>query len=423
MGLFDSIGSFISRTVSTVVDVGASIISKARDVAGKALTWMAEKAEGFVGTVKEVWERAKPFIENVIRPGLQLAAKWTATNLPTFPWVSTALTAFDKALGALVAWDQSDLAKKVETAIQWAISKAKTLRDIWMGPEEMAEAEQHESSLREARSKVRGEAAQGIDLALLISQYAQLATGIKDVLENNAISDFQHYLRLRAAQKLLNDTEQRLIEAQDINAIDRDDLFLTEMAAELLKAQPQISDAQTQQLDQIILQRFGKKLIPFVFEELIISWGINLGALEKEWKKLNDNLAKKKVELRRLETSQRLAELPAEEVEQLNKLKTEVPKLTAKMEQKRKLAHEMRNYVFAAEGFLQMLEKEPEEFVGKEYMLEDSETVGMLIIDCAQHGKRWEALSEDEQALIIDFANIFEEDSRARTAQVVEITA
>lgn len=423
MGFFSSMGNFFSSAISTVVDVGASIIVKARDVAGKALTWMAEKAEGFVGTVKEVWERAKPFIENVIRPGLQLAAKWAATNLPTFPWVSTALTAFDKALGVLVAWDQSDLAKKVEAAIKWAITKAKNLREAWMDPAEAAEAEQHETVLREARSKVRGEAAQGIDLALLISQYAQLATGIRDVLENNTISDFQHYLRLRAAQKLLNDTEQRLIEAQDINAIDRDDLFLTEMAAELLKAQPQISDAQTQHLDEIILQRFGKKLIPFVFEELIISWGINLGALEKEWKKLNDNLAKKKVETRRLETSQRLGELSTEEIAQLNKLKTELPKLAAKMEQKRKQTSEMRNYVFAAEGFLQMLEKEPEEFVGKEYMLEDSATVGMLIIDCAQHGKRWEALSADEQALIIDFANIFEEDSRARTAQVIEVTA
>ncbi|TRO25846.1 hypothetical protein EQ826_12550 [Ectopseudomonas mendocina] len=423
MGFWSSVWSGVTSAVSTAVDVGARVISKAREVAGQALTWMAEKAEGFVGTVKEVWERAKPFIENVIRPGLKLAAKWAATNLPTFPWVSTALTAFDKALGALLVWDQSDLAKKVEAAIKWAISKAKNLREAWMGPAEAAEAEEHESALREARSKVRGEAAQGIDLALLISQYAQLATGIKDVLENNAISDFQHYLRLRAAQKLLSDTEQRLIEAQDISAIDKDDLFLTEMAAELLKAQPQISDIQTQQLDEIILQRFGKKLIPFVFEELIISWGINLGALEKEWKKLNDNLAKKKVEMRRLETSQRLAELSTEEVAQLNKLKAELPKLTAKMDQKRKQTSEMRNYVFAAEGFLQMLEKEPEEFVGKEYMLEDSATVGMLIIDCAQHGKRWESLSADEQALIIDFANIFEEDSRARTAQVVEVTA
>lgn len=413
---------WLSSAWENVKSAVSSAWETTKEIAGKALDFMAEKAETFIGAVKEVWEKAKPIIENVVRPGVRFAAKWAATNLPTFPWVSTALTAFDKALGVLVAWDQSDMAKKVEAAINWVIGKAKKLREVVMTPEEATEAKEHESALREARSKVRGEAAQGIDLALLITQYAQLATSIKNVLENNAISDFQHYLRLRAAQKLLADTERSLLEAQDISAIDEDDMFLTEVAAELLQAQPQINDAQTQQLDEIILRRFGKKLIPFVFEELIIAWGVNLDALEKEWQKLNANQAKKKVEMRRLETSQRLAELSPEESAQLAKLQTELPKLAAKAEQKRKKTGEMRNYVFAAEGFLQMLEKEPEEFAGKEYMLEDSATVGMLIIDCAQHGKPWEKLTQDEQSLIIDFANIFEEASRTRTAQMVEVT-
>lgn len=412
---------WFSDAWSRVKSVASSAWEHTKEIAGKALDFMADKAESFVGTIKEVWEKAKPIIENVIRPGVQFAAKWASVNLPTFPWVSGALTAFDKVLGALVAWDQADMAKKVDAAIKWAISKARDLRNVWLNVGEMAEAEQHEEVLREARGKVRGEAAQGIDLALLITNYTQLASRIKDVLENNNVSDFQHYLRLRAAQKLLNNTEQRLTEAQDINAIDGDDLFLTEIAAELLKAQPQISDLQAQRLDEIILQRFGKKLIPFVFEELIIAWGVNLDALEKEWKKLNDNLSKKKVEMRRLETSQRLAELSTEENAQLVKLKAELPKVNAKMEQKRKKAREMRNYVFAAEGFLQMLEKDPEEYVGKEYLLEDSAIVGMLIIECAQHGKLWEELSGDEQSLIIDFANIFEEASRARAAQLVEV--
>lgn len=412
---------WFSDAWASAKSAASSVWERTKEIAGKALDFMADKAESFVGTIKEVWEKAKPIIENVIRPGVQFAAKWASVNLPTFPWVSSALTVFDKVLGALVAWDQTDMAKKVDVAIKWAISKARDLRNVWLNEEEMAEAEQHEEVLREARGKVRGEAAQGIDLALLITNYTQLASRIKDVLENNNVSDFQHYLRLRAAQKLLNDTEQRLTEAQDISAIDEDDLFLTEIAAELLKAQPQISDLQAQRLDEIILQRFGKKLIPFVFEELIIAWGVNLDSLEKEWKKLNDNLSKKKVEMRRLETSQRLAELSTEESAQLVKLKAELPKLSAKMEQKRKKTGEMRNYVFAAEGFLQMLEKDPEEYVGKEYLLEDSATVGMLIIECAQHGKRWEELSGDEQSLIIDFANIFEEASRARAAQLVEV--
>lgn len=423
MGFFSELWDGVKSAASAVVDAGKAVVRKAKEVAGKALDWMADKAEKFVGTVKEIWQKTKPFIEKVIRPGVQFAAKWAAVNLPTFPWVSGALTAFDKALGALVIWDQTGMAKKVDAAIKWAISKARDLRNIWLDAAELIEAEQHEDILREARGQTRGEAAQGIDIALLITSYAQLASRIKDVLENNNITDFEHYLRLRAAQKLLGNTEQCLTEAQDISAIDHDDLFLTEIASELLKAQPQISNVETQRLDEIILRRFGKKLIPFVLEELVIAWGVNLNSLDTEWKKLSENLSKKKVEMRRLETSQRLAELSAEENAQLVNLKIELPKLNAEMEQKRKRTHEMRNYVFAAEGFLQMLEKEPEEFIGKEYMLEDSATVGMLIIDCAQHGKTWEQLSEEEQSLVIDFANIFEEASRARAAQLVEVTA
>lgn len=118
MGFFSSLLDGVKSAASAIVDAGKAIVSKAKEVAGKALNWMAEKAESFVGTVKEVWEKAKPIIETVIRPGVQFAAKWAAVNLPTFPWVSGALTAFDKALGVLLAWDQTDMAKKVDAAIK-----------------------------------------------------------------------------------------------------------------------------------------------------------------------------------------------------------------------------------------------------------------------------------------------------------------
>lgn len=70
-----------------------------------------------------------------------------------------------------------------------------------------------------------------------------------------------------------------------------------------------------------------------------------------------------------------------------------------------------------------MLEKEPEEFADQEYLMEDSSTVGMIIIECAQFGKRWEELNTEQQSLIIDFANIFEKASRARASNLVEVAA
>jgi len=423
MEFFSWVSSKVSSAVDSVSSFASSAWDKAKEVAGSTLDWMADKAEGFVGKVKEVWTKVKPFIEKVVRPGLKIAAEWSAKNLPTFPWVSSALTSFDKALEVLLAWDQSEMAKKVDAAIKWAIQKARDLRNTWLSEAEMAEAEEHEENLRKARDDVRGDAAKALDLARLITSYAQLATRIKDVLENNAIADFQHYLRLRAAQKLLEDTEQRLVEAMDIHSITADDLFLTEVAAELLKPRPQLSGEQTERLDSIVLQRFGKKLIPFVFEELIMAWGVNLKAQEEEWKQLSDGVSEQKMQLRRLEVGQRLAELTVEEAAQLAALQAELPKLAAQMEYKRKRTNEMRNYVFAGEGFLQMLEKTEEDFAGEEYLIEDSATAGMLIIDCAQGEKTWEDLSEEQRCLIVDFANIFEEASRARAERLVEVAA
>lgn len=423
MGFFSGFCNFVSSAVSTVSRAVSSTFNAVKETASKAVSWMAEKAESFIGGVKNIWDKVKPIISTVISPALKIAAKWAGVALPSFPWISTAIAAFDKALEALVAWDKTGLAKKVSDAINWAIEKAKQLNSIKLNKEELKEAETHNEALSEARGQLRGEAARALDLATLITTYAQLITRISDVLENNNITDFEHYLRLRAAQKLLNDTESRLKNASNIEDINEDDIFLVEIGSELLKANPNVSDTQAANLDRIILERFNKKLIPFVFEEMIMAWGYNLETMEKEWKSINDSLAKEQVALRRLEVSSKLSQLTNEEAKTLAELQQKLPPQKAKMEQLRKRTNEMRNYVFAAEGFLQVLEKTPEQFTGKEYLLDDSNTAGMIIIDCAQHGKKWEQLTEDEQSLIIDFANIFEEASRARAAKLVEIAA
>lgn len=423
MGLWSGFSNFCSSVASAVTSTASRVWNGIKETAAKTVSWMAEKAETFVGNVKSVWEKVKPFISNVIRPIVQNAAKLAEKMLPQFPWVGGALKALDKALGLLVEWDKSDLAKRIGKAIEWSINKAKQLKDLFLTPEEMDEASEHEQALREARNQMRGEAASAVDLASLITLYAQLSTRIKDVLDNIQINDFEHYLRLRASQKLLKDAEQHLTRAQDIDTITDDDLFLIETGNELLKPNPQLSDDATQRLDRVVMARFGKKLIPFVFEEMIMAWGYNLQDMENEWKSLNDGLSKEQVLLRRLQIGQRLGDLQEDEVPMLNELEARLPVQQAEMEAKRKRTNEMRNYVFAAEGFLQMLEKEPEEFADQEYLMEDSSTVGMIIIECAQFGKRWEELNTEQQSLIIDFANIFEKASRARASKLVEVAA
>lgn len=111
MGWFSSACSFVSSAVSSVastVSRGVSAVySAAKDVAGRAVGWMAEKAEGFVDGVKKAWETVKPYVQH-IRATLKAAAAATAG----IPWLSGALLALDKGLGALTAFENSPIAKK-----------------------------------------------------------------------------------------------------------------------------------------------------------------------------------------------------------------------------------------------------------------------------------------------------------------------
>lgn len=411
---------FFSNFISSAVNVVKSTFNAVKETATKAISWMADKAEVFVGSVKNIWDKVKPFISNVIRPLIQSAIQVTSFR---FPWITAALTALDKALGVLVEWDKSDLAKRIARAIDWTIQKAKHLKDAYLSDDELQKAQEYEATLREAKSEVRGEARKAVDVATLINNYFQLSTRIKDTLDNVQINDFEHYLRLRASQKLLKNAEDKLVNTQDIDQIGIDDIFIIETANELLKQKPDLSDEAMMRLDQIIMIRFGKKLIPFVFEEMMMAWSFNLKELEREWKALNTEFSKEQVVQRRLNVALRLGDLTEDENSILQDLNRRLPLLEADMTLKRKRTNEMRHYVYAAEGFLQMLEKKPEDFAEQEYLMEDSNAVGKIIIDCAQFGKKWEELTPDEQTLIIDFSNIFKNDSEFREKQLIEVAA
>lgn len=417
-----SVGSTISRTVSSV---GASVVSgikkgweAAKEVASNTVAWMADKAESFVGEVKEVWKKVRPFIEKHVRPYLKLAA----AAVP-WPWLKVAILTFEKVLDYIERFEDSSLAKKLDTAVKWAIKAARKLKETYLSPKEMEEAEQRKRDLKKAASVVPESDRHAIDLAALINDYAIVQTAIADIMESNTIKDFEHYLRLRASQKLLKGTERVLSTATSIEEITADDIFLLQVGSSLLAENPELSDADAVKLDKIIHQRFRKKLIPFVFEEMVMAWGQNLQQLEGEWKAENTKLSRDEVIKRRMEVTKRLSELAPEEETILQEYGVSLPKAKVKLEALGQKCREQRNYVHAAEGFLQTLEKSAEELEaeGQEYLADEGSHVGMIIIDCAQNGKRWSDLSAEDRSLITDFANIFEKASKARAAQLVEV--
>lgn len=429
MGFWSSVGSALSSAASSVSSavssVGRGIVSAtkaawdtAKTAASKAIDWMADEAENFVGKVKDIWKTAKPWVAKIapyISKGIAL--------LP-FPWAGAAALAVEVAIQALLALENSPILKKVEQAIIWASNAAKDFREMHMTPKEVKEAEQRQQDLQEAMDAMKTEEQrQSIRFAAVINDYVLVQTHIQEILEKDSIADFSHYLRLRATQKLLRAAEKTLNTARTLDEITADDSFLLRVGADLLAENPNLSDADAEKLDTIIKRRFnGKSLIPFVFEEMICAWETKLQNMEAKWNQLNREVAKLRRQTKELEVQMKVESLTADEESQLVDLKNDVKNYTYQLTQQAEENRAMQSYVHAAEGFLQVLEKTAEQFEeeGRDYIVDDVATVGRLLIECAQNGKQWNELTEEEQSLITDYANIFAEDSKKRTQELVE---
>ena len=425
MGFWSSVGSFCSSVASTVSSAArgiASVASKAWDtaknVASSTVGWLADKAENFVGTVKEIWKTAKPWVEKLapyISKGIAL--------LP-FPWAKGVAAAVEKGIQALLALENSPILKKIEEAIMWASNAAKHFREQVLTEDEIEEAEQRQRDFQEAMKAMKTEEQrQSIRFAAVINDYILVQTRIQEILAQDEVKDFEHYLRLRATQKLLKSAEKTLTTAQNLNEITVDDSFLLNVGSNLLAKKPILSDADAERLDKIIKRRFsGKSLIPFIFEELIRAWETKYQNMEAKWEKLNKDTAILKREMKKLEVKLKIEPLTQEEEIQLTDFKNELTIVHNNLKCQGEENRAMQNYVHAAEGFLQVLEKSAEEFEeeGRDYIVDDVATVGRLLIECAQHGKPWDELTEDEQMLIPDYANIFAEDSKKRNQDLIE---
>lgn len=438
MGFLSFIGDAVSSVASTVGRVVSGAMSTAKDIAGRAIGWMAEKAEKFVGDVKNTWQIVKPYVEQI-----RVALRAGAVATKSIPFLSAALTALDKGLGALTAFENSPIAKKVDEAIKWAIKLAQRWQQSQqtaqkkegekqaqeaegLSEEELATAKRHQDNLRFAEreagsDKVRHE----LELAAAINDFeiakADLALAIKA-----APSDFEHYLRLRATQKLLDAANEKFRSARSVDDVSADDLFLIRIASDLIKSNPELNKEAALRLDRVLQARFGQALAPFIFEELVASWDLRAKDLDIRWQKANDDLSKKSVLLKRLTLAKRIQEeLSAEETHILSQLETEVPAAKADLDELVTQQLDVERYTGAAEGFLQLLEKSPQQIEAEDrgYLIVEGSKVGEILIECAKNETPFSALSVDQQNLVNDYANIFKRESKQRTERILKAAA
>jgi hypothetical protein len=374
----------------------------------------------------------KPYVEH-FRSIVRIAA--TAAPMP---WMQAALIAVDQGLGALFAFENSPVAKMVEKAIRWAIELA---RRIHTHREQEIKSEQEESSLSEAELHTAREHQANIysaeeqlqssglahEIALLtaINDFEIAKADISKTIKEGP-SDFEHYLRLRATQKLLKMADKTFRTATDIRQISADDVFIVRVASDLAKASPELSNAAAIRLDSILQLRHNKKLTPFVFEEMIASWANRAEAEDQTWDKLNKELIKDKMLEKNLSVSKSIqGELSIDEEATLKHLANDIPAKQRTLNQIETKKMDIDRYVGASEGFLQLLEKDQQEIIeeGNDFLIDDSPIIGQLLMNCAEQNTPFSELSSEHQDLIRDYSNIFKQDSRKRMKEILTVSA
>ena len=410
---------WIESAASAVKAVAAGkAVSIAKAYAGKALRFIAENGEKFVEGVKETWGRVKPIIEKHVKPWLDRAEQ-LAKYVP-FPWVATAVSAINRGVEALLALENSPVLKKVEEAILWATEKAKEYKDYFLTEEEMKAAREQKQALQEAAEKlVDADQKKAFSLAEMIHNFILVRSEIKLIFEKNSVRDLDHYLRLRATQKLLNTAQERIDAAQTADEISNEDLFILQVAENLISDNPTLTDADAEHLERIVAARFdGKTLLSFVFEEMVMAWSSSLETMEQEWQSQNKAYAKDRALLRRLEQTIKLGgTLDAEESVLIKDLEVSVPVSKESLDRVADRILAKKKYIYASEGLLQVLENK--EIDG--YLIDGAQKVGALIVELSQGDNSWADLSEERQSLINDYANIFEEASKSRAAELVKV--
>lgn len=416
MGWFDSI-----------IEVGRKALSAVKAVASKAIDFMANKAEKYVGKVKELWKNVKPYVEKAQMP-LRVVAKVTA-QVPVLGIVTNAVSI---GVDNLLKLENSPVLKKIEKAIIFASDRAKALEAQikdgkigFLSAEEYEQATKSRKAFREVEESVTPAQRQEFERVSAVNDFLIAKTDIQTAIEGEP-QDFQHYLRLRATQKLLRIEESKLLAANSLDGLSEDDWFIVRIASDLIKADPELQAQAAERLDRILSEQYGKTLQSFIYEELIASWKKRAEALGNDMSHAAKLLATSRNDLRRLQSAKAIQEeLDEVEAQALTLLENELPKQEAAFTRLSTEKSDVERYADAAEGFLQLLEKSVAQLEqeDREFVLTDGADVGRIIVEAAQNNTPFSELSEVDRRQVVDFANIFGVEAEARMKAVLEMAA
>jgi hypothetical protein len=214
-------------------------------------------------------------------------------------------------------------------------------------------------------------------------------------------------------------TEHRLKITEDLSELTEADYLIVELCAAILENGAEIDEQKLALLDAIVDEREGCKLLPFVFEKLLIAWAARARELARLHKIEKDKVKTVRKRLAVLKPRLRNGLSAKEEVEWAV-LPDELEKAQSLADAALSRKESMERYVYAAEGYLIHLEKSDVELSAT---IDDIRTttateIAPLLIQCAENEVDWNDLEREDRNKIDRFAMLYEEDFKARMLEL-----
>jgi hypothetical protein len=257
----------------------------------------------------------------------------------------------------------------------------------------------------------------------LLNRLNRLKLEVDYKLNQTEFEDMEQYLQVAFLNKICGKLIRRINDGATAADLTEDDLFIFEISEEILGPDPVLSEEDKIRFQNAVEKALGKSFEAAVYEEMTIFWD----AMVKEKKNKLDYMRDEKAKLdANIQMRESRAKLDPLSESQKQKLDTDKKRLDVMQSDYESLRDEIRgqeHYIYAIEGLQLSLEKKLGKVLPKEdvkYMENQIDELAGVITNAFNDRKKFFDLSEEEQDLVRDLANIFKSASEKRVEDKID---
>ncbi|SHL74197.1 hypothetical protein [Fibrobacter sp. UWH4] len=390
---------------------------KAVKVVGTVLTKVAEVGEKVIKTVKEVWPRIKPWLEEF------------GSKLAEIPGIGPYLAS---AAQGLLALDKSPLLRAVGSLAEKWLPIVGRIGEKLKDWAEIKEAEAARKKVEEAeREEMTNRQREELLVCKILLHHKILVSKVAEKIKENDVSYMDSYLQLRAASRILEQMQKKW-NAHELKASDftSEDAFVLKFTENLIVGR-EVSETEANKFGDIVESMFGKPILAIVFDEMVKQWAADLELDRKKEEEISDTICDIEIDKETLEEYRKFGRMDEKKEARYKELVEKLEALANERELLKKSINHRQCYIEAAEGMLLVYEGDDalrsalEGRVDLNRLVEaiknQIENVANAILQCMEGGKNWEDLSTEERMLIQDFSNIFKIAAAKRAEEIVNV--